>query len=287
MTKGGASDQNPEGRRRRALLAIHGFHLRTELALLRLGIPAGDIVRWNDVLEASNGRGGYVPPRENIIIAMDTGPGRGPGAHHVALTRGHQSILEEGYNLNAPGFPAGCATWMECYTNSPFMRFESKRARRFPDGSLALARILGGQAAAWKVRPGEYSRKVWTRLAAVAERLWSDPPESACELDAVRTRLEHVLAHIRHEHNATATGPFNLEKPEVVPAGYYRDMLTKVGPLPTCPAALIGGRGRGKSGGGGEHGGGRDGGGGNGEREREGGDGDGDGDGDGSGASSS
>jgi hypothetical protein len=47
----------------------------------------------------------------------------------------------------------------------------------------------------------------------------------------------------------TATGPSMLEKPEVVPPGYYRDMLAKVGPLPECPRG--GGGGGGASGGGG------------------------------------
>jgi hypothetical protein len=59
------------------------------------------------------------------------------------------------------------------------------------------------QAAAWELKPADYHRKVWTRLAAIGERLWSDPPARSCELGAVRQRLNHVMAHIRHEHNAT------------------------------------------------------------------------------------
>ena len=162
----------------------------------------------------------------------------------MALTQGYRSVLGAGYHLNAPGFPSGCATWMECYTNSPFMRFDNRRNQRFPDDER-VGRVFGGQAAAWELRPTDYHRKVWTRLAAVGERLWSDPPEHTCEVSAVRSRLNKVMAHIRHEHNATATGPAALEKPEVIPPGYYKDMLDKVGPLPECTRAGGGGGGGG------------------------------------------
>ena len=121
---------------------IHGFHLRTELALLRLGIPAGDVVRWGlllltltplvsstshpppsssssssdclpivctryatprwDDVLESPGGGGYMPPEDNIIIALEDSGG--PGGHHVALTQGYRSVLGAGYHLNAPGW---------------------------------------------------------------------------------------------------------------------------------------------------------------------------------------
>lgn len=71
-------------------------------------------------------------------------------------------------------------------------------------------------------------------LEAVAERLWSDPPEQSCQLKAVRRRLKHVMAHIRHEHNATATGPSGLEKPDIVTPGFDEMILAEVGPLPKC-----------------------------------------------------
>ena len=49
-----------------------------------------------------------------------------------------------------PGFPSGCATWMECYANSPFMRFENKRDARFPDDERK-GRVLGGQVRLYKL----------------------------------------------------------------------------------------------------------------------------------------
>ena len=152
----------------------------------------------------------------------------------MALTQGYRSVLGAGYHLNEPGFPSGCGTWTDCYVNSPFNRFDNRRNQRFPDEER-VGRVLGGQASAWALKPVDYNRKVWTRLAAVSERLWSDPPAGTCELTGVRSRLNKMMAHIRHEHNATATGPAALEKPEVVPPGYYSDMLAKVGPLPECP----------------------------------------------------
>ena len=229
MSENGADD--PDIRHKRALFAVHGFHLRTELALLRLGIPARDIVRWDGVLDNVGG-GGYVPPEDTLIIALES-VGAGPGGHHIALTQGYRSVLGAGWEFNSGGFPDGCATWMDCYTNSPFSRFEGKRAVRFPDEDR-LGRVLGGQAAAWELHPVDYHRKVWTRLAAVGERLWTDPAEQECRLSATRSRLSHVMAHIRHEHNATATGPSVMERREVVPPGYYQAMLAKLGPLPEC-----------------------------------------------------
>ena len=82
----------------------------------------------------------------------------------------------------------------------------------------------------------DYHDQVWTRLAAVSERLWSNPPHTACERGAVRRRLRRAMAHIRHEHYATATGPSALERPEVVPPE-NQALLSKVGPLPKCPSA--------------------------------------------------
>jgi hypothetical protein len=39
---------------------------------------------------------------------------------------------------------------MECYANSPFMRFENKRDARFPDDERK-GRVLGGQVRLYKL----------------------------------------------------------------------------------------------------------------------------------------
>ena len=75
-------------------------------------------------------------------------------------------------------------------------------------------------------------------MYAPCERLWSDPPHAACERGAVRQRLQRAMAHIRHEHNAPATGAGALERPELVPPE-NQAMLAKVGPLPKCPSAVM------------------------------------------------
>jgi hypothetical protein len=58
---------------------------------------------------------------------------------------------------------------MDCYMNSPFLHFENKRNQSFPAGELR-ERVLGGQAAAFELRPEDYNEQVWTRLAALSER---------------------------------------------------------------------------------------------------------------------
>merc|ERR1719240_2112745 len=51
--------------------------------------------------------------------------------------------------------------------------------------------VLGGEGCMWgeTVDGSDQEFTVWPRMAAVAERLWSDPPASA-DLNEVRTRLE-------------------------------------------------------------------------------------------------
>jgi hexosaminidase len=64
---------------------------------------------------------------------------------------------------------------------------------------VETARILGGEACAWGefVSPDTIDSRIWPRLAAIAERLWSpqetnDVPDMYRRLSVVSTRLEEV-----------------------------------------------------------------------------------------------
>ncbi|MFB0515540.1 MAG: beta-N-acetylhexosaminidase [Candidatus Neomarinimicrobiota bacterium] len=125
----------------------------------------------------------------NIVIQS----WRGQEALVEAARRGYQSILSNGYYIDLIQ-PTGYH-----YLNDPV-----------PEGAELIgeeqANILGGEATMWAefVTPETIDSRIWPRLAAIAERLWS--PAHVREVEDMYRRLDEVSFHLEelgltHERN--------------------------------------------------------------------------------------
>jgi hexosaminidase len=122
------------------------------------------MIGWDEVLHPDL-------PKDIVVQSW-----RGPKSLGEAAKQGYSGILSNGYYLDL-NFPTS-----QHYLVDPL-----------PD-SLGLtaeqaARVLGGEAAMWSeyVDPGNIDSRLWPRLAAVAERLWS--PKTVTDVDDVYRRL--------------------------------------------------------------------------------------------------
>jgi hexosaminidase len=105
---------------------------------------------------------------------------RGPKSLSEAATRGFKTVLSAGYYLDLQ-YPASNHYAVDPMTGeSAGLTAEQK------------ALILGGEAAQWTeyVTPEILDNRLWPRLAAVAERLWS--PQSVTDVDSMYRRLAIV-----------------------------------------------------------------------------------------------
>ncbi|HJQ31304.1 MAG TPA: family 20 glycosylhydrolase [Pyrinomonadaceae bacterium] len=132
------------------------------------------MVGWDEILHAEL-------PRDTVVQSW-----RGPQGLADAAKRGYSVILSNGYYLDHL-LPASVL-----YLNDPL-----------PEGSALseqeAARVLGGEACMWGeyVGPENVDSRVWPRLAAIAERLWSprevrDVEDMYRRLEAVSVQLEEV-----------------------------------------------------------------------------------------------
>ncbi|WP_221030161.1 beta-N-acetylhexosaminidase [Actomonas aquatica] len=118
---------------------------------------------------------------------------RGREAMEDAARQGYQSILSNGYYIDLMQ-PASFH-----YLNDPLPADTTLTAEE-------AARVLGGEATMWSehVTPETVDSRIWPRLAAIAERLWSPVDvrdvESMYErLDTIAVQLEeHGLTHIKN-----------------------------------------------------------------------------------------
>jgi hexosaminidase len=103
---------------------------------------------------------------------------RGQKSLAQAAQEGYQGILSAGYYLDLMQ-PAS-----QHYAVDPM---KGETANLTPEQKK---RILGGEAAMWEelATPENLDAKLWPRLAAIAERLWS--PESITDLPSMYQRLE-------------------------------------------------------------------------------------------------
>ena len=136
------------------------------------------MVGWDEIMHPDI-------PRDTVIQSW-----RGPKSLAEGARQGFSGILSNGYYLDYL-LPAG-----EHYLNDPL-----------PEGSglseAEAARVLGGEACMWGeyVGPENLDARVWPRLAAIAERLWSphevrDVEDMYRRLAAVSVQLEEVgLTH--------------------------------------------------------------------------------------------
>ncbi|HEX8351567.1 MAG TPA: family 20 glycosylhydrolase [Pyrinomonadaceae bacterium] len=129
------------------------------------------MVGWDEILHPDL-------PRDIVVQSW-----RGPESLAEGARKGFAGILSNGYYLDHL-LPASAH-----YLVDPL-----------PEGSgltaQEAARVLGGEACMWAeyVGPENVDSRIWPRLAAIAERLWS--PRDVRDVEDMYRRLEVVGAHL-------------------------------------------------------------------------------------------
>jgi hexosaminidase len=130
------------------------------------------MVGWDEVLNPG-------VPKEVVIESW-----RGPKGLVQAAQQGYRVILANGYylDLNQPA--------AQHYLVDPFGGEASKLT---PDQAQ---KVLGGEACMWSewISPENLDIRLWPRLAAVAERLWS--PRDVKDVASLYRRLEDVTLYL-------------------------------------------------------------------------------------------
>ena len=187
-------------------------------------------VAWDEVLAPD------LP--EDVVVQS----WRGSTSLAVALTGGHDALSSSGYylDLNYPARvhyafdpasgPEGLALAEAKMLEEP--RLASVRGgvqallRRAPSAPERLApipgRVLGGEACMWSelVTPELLDARLYGRLAAVAERLWTNP--ARCEASDFERRLPAFLAHLEAH---TDCRPLSGNEPLLLRMGVRPDEL--------------------------------------------------------------
>ncbi|MGH9609285.1 MAG: family 20 glycosylhydrolase, partial [Bryobacteraceae bacterium] len=122
---------------------------------------------------------------------------RGQPSLWKAAREGYQGILSAGWYLDLM-YPASYHYSIDPLKAPPPAPGHHLRAGALKPGTPANLtpeeekRILGGEAAMWEelATAGNLDAKLWPRLAAIAERLWS--PESITDTDSMYHRLDFV-----------------------------------------------------------------------------------------------
>ena len=125
------------------------------------------MIGWDEILHADL-------PANCIVQSW-----RGADSLRAAVNQGFNAILSGGYYLDHQLSAAFH------YQVDPDPTGEASNDRR-------RARILGGEACMWGeyVSPETIDSRIWPRMAAIAERLWS--PRSVDDVNDMYRRLEHV-----------------------------------------------------------------------------------------------
>jgi hexosaminidase len=126
------------------------------------------MVGWDEVLHPDL-------PTETVIQSW-----RGAKSLADAASKGHRGILSSGYYLDHLS-PAALH-----YANDPL---GGPAAALTPEQA---ANILGGEACMWAeyVNAETVDSRIWPRMAAIAERLWS--PKEITDVDSMYARMEAV-----------------------------------------------------------------------------------------------
>jgi len=141
---------------------------------------------WDEVLEPGL-------PKSVVVQSW-----RGQESLWQAAREGYRGILSAGYYLNFM-YPASYhyeVDPMKIPPREPIHRDEPVKPGAAASGTPAnltpeqAKLVLGGEAAMWEelATAGNLDAKLWPRLAAIAERLWS--PESVTDVDSMYSRLE-------------------------------------------------------------------------------------------------
>jgi hexosaminidase len=158
---------------------LHAWFNRRVLAIVaKHGRKA---IGWDEILDPSL-------PTDAMIQSW-----RGPESLAQAARLGHAGILSNGYYIDLSQ-PAA-----DHYRVDPL-------PANTPVASADQSRVLGGEGTMWAewVTPETIDSRIWPRMAAIAERLWS--PQSVTDVDDMYRRLAIVSgrleeAGLQHESN--------------------------------------------------------------------------------------
>jgi hexosaminidase len=167
------------------------------------------VIGWDEVLDPAL-------PKNAVVHAW-----RGPRVEADAARRGYRVILSNDYYLDLMR-PASFH-----YANDPL----GGEAAGLSDAEKA--RVLGGEACQWTelVSPENADFRIWPRMAAIAERLWSGP--EVTDVGSMYRRLES--ASVRLEYlgltHRSAQGPMLERIAPGRPAGALRTLAGAVEPV--------------------------------------------------------
>ena len=145
------------------------------------------MIGWDEVLSPDL-------PKDTVVQSW-----RGQASLAQAAKQGYHGLLSAGYYLDLM-WPAS-----QHYAVDPM----SDAAASLAAASLTedeKQRILGGEACMWSeyVSPDSIDSRIWPRMAAVAERLWS--PQNVTDVKSMYERLDqtgHALEWLGLTHNAS------------------------------------------------------------------------------------
>ncbi len=213
---------------------LHALQTRFNQRLLPILEKLGKrMIGWDEIFQPGM-------PTDIVIHSW-----RGREAMEQAARQGYQSILSNGYYIDLMQ-PAEFH-----YLNDPLPADTTLTPEE-------AARVLGGEATMWSehVTPETVDSRIWPRLAAIAERLWS--PVDVRDVDSMYDRLdtiavqleEHGLTHIKNREmlarrltRGEDTAPLMLLADLVEPLKIYRrnadDSYTQFSPYTLLPDIAI------------------------------------------------
>ncbi len=129
---------------------------------------------WDEILDGDL-------PKDSLIQSW-----RGADSLAQAAKLGYKAVLSAGYYLDLE-FPASTH-----YAVDPISGESASLSTE------EQSRILGGEAAEWTeyVTPEIFDGRIWPRLGAIAERLWS--PQSVTDTDSMYRRLDVLSRNLEY-----------------------------------------------------------------------------------------
>src|SRR5204863_5636199 len=123
---------------------------------------------WDEILH---------PDLPNSVVIQSW---RGPDSLADAAKQGYRGLLSSGYYVDLM-WPA-----VRHYATDPM---SGNAANLSPEEQK---RIVGGEACMWAeyVSPENVDSRIWPRMAAIAERLWS--PQNTTDVDSMYVRMEAI-----------------------------------------------------------------------------------------------
>ncbi|XP_059612996.1 chitooligosaccharidolytic beta-N-acetylglucosaminidase-like [Phlebotomus argentipes] len=138
--------------------------------------PGTRAILWTGTLTEENFVDRFLPPEDYVIQVWTVGSGAGSQVPHL-LARGYDLIIS---NNDALYLDCGFGLYVDegvnwCSPYKPWSKIYNNNITAM--GGERRGQILGAEACSWSSISGEESldARLWPRVSALAERLWSDP----------------------------------------------------------------------------------------------------------------